>query len=48
MGHYHGREGFQTFSKRTPVVYQSRINATALMRPPYSKLTDRILNFLIG
>jgi coniferyl-aldehyde dehydrogenase len=48
MGHYHGREGFQTFSKRTSVVYQSRINATGLLRPPFSKLTDRILNFLIG
>jgi coniferyl-aldehyde dehydrogenase len=48
MGHYHGREGFQTFSKRTPVLYQSRINATGLMRPPYTKLTDRIVNFLLG
>jgi coniferyl-aldehyde dehydrogenase len=48
MGHYHGKEGFNTFSKQKPVVYQSRINATGLMRPPYTNKTDFILNRLIG
>jgi coniferyl-aldehyde dehydrogenase len=47
MGHYHGKEGFLTFSKAKPVVYQGRINATALMRPPYTSKTDFILNRLI-
>ena len=34
MGHYHGREGFLTFSKQKPVFYQSRINGIGLFTPP--------------
>ena len=48
MGHYHAREGFETFSKKKPVFRQSRINASALMRPPYGKTLDRMLRFLLG
>jgi acyl-CoA reductase-like NAD-dependent aldehyde dehydrogenase len=48
MGHYHGREGFDAFSKRKPVFRQSRLTATALLRPPYGRLADRLLRFLIG
>jgi coniferyl-aldehyde dehydrogenase len=48
MGHYHGREGFNTFSKLRPVFRQSRLSSLALMRPPYGKLADRMLKFLIG
>jgi len=35
MGHYHGRWGFDTFSKLKPVFRQSRLNAMALFLPPY-------------
>jgi coniferyl-aldehyde dehydrogenase len=35
MGHYHGRWGFDTFSKLTPVFYQSRVNGLGLFAPPY-------------
>lgn len=46
MGHYHGGEGFQTFSQLKPVFYQSRWPATALLRPPYGLLLERIVAFL--
>lgn len=47
MGHYHGHEGFLTFSKLKPVFYQSRINAMALFNPPYGKLFERLLKVLL-
>ena len=48
MGHYHAHEGFLALSKAKPVFRQSRINATGLLRPPYGKLADRMLSFLLG
>ena len=46
MGHYHGEEGFLTFSKQKPVLYQARLSSMALMRPPYGRLADFIVRFL--
>lgn len=46
MGHYHGVEGFHTFSKLRPVFYQARYSALTLLWPPYGKLASRVLNFL--
>lgn len=46
MGHYHGRDGFLTFSKQKPVLYQSRITGMALFKPPYRGLADRVVKFL--
>ena len=46
MGHYHGREGFLTFSKLRPIFRQSRWSSLALMMPPYGKLAERVLSFL--
>ena len=46
MGHYHGREGFDTFSKLRPVFYQARFSFMKFMMPPYGKLADRLLAFL--
>jgi coniferyl-aldehyde dehydrogenase len=37
MGHYHGFDGFQTFSKKRGVMVQRRWSATALLRPPYRR-----------
>jgi coniferyl-aldehyde dehydrogenase len=48
MGAYHSREGFRSLSMPKPVFRQSRINTTGLLRPPYGKLADRLLGFLIG
>ena len=47
MGHYHGREGFETFSKLRPVFHQARGSGVSLLYPPYGKLADRMLAFLM-
>ncbi|MBX9870981.1 MAG: coniferyl aldehyde dehydrogenase [Burkholderiaceae bacterium] len=47
MGHYHGHEGFLTFSKLRPVFTQSRFSSAKLLAPPYGPLTDRLLKFLL-
>ena len=47
MGHYHGREGFETFSKLRPVFHQSRFSTVGLLAPPYGRLADRMLSFLL-
>jgi coniferyl-aldehyde dehydrogenase len=47
MGHYHGREGFETFSKLRPVFRQARWSSLGLLYPPYGKLADRMLAFLL-
>ena len=46
MGHYHGYEGFITFSKLRPVFYQARFSAMKFLAPPYGKLAERMLGFL--
>lgn len=46
MGHYHGYEGFLTFSKLRPVFRQARWSSVKLLMPPYGKLADRVLQFL--
>lgn len=46
MGHYHGYEGFVTFSKLRPVFYQARFSAMKFLAPPYGKLAERMLGFL--
>lgn len=47
MGHYHGYEGFLTFSKLRPVFTQARFSTAGLLAPPYGPLTDRLLKFLL-
>ena len=46
MGHYHGYEGFVTFSKMRPVMYQANMTTTKFLAPPYGKFADRVLNFM--
>jgi coniferyl-aldehyde dehydrogenase len=43
MGHYHGKWGFDSFSKLTPVFRQSRFNGMALMTAPYRPVVRRML-----
>ncbi|MCO5096685.1 MAG: coniferyl aldehyde dehydrogenase [Rhodocyclaceae bacterium] len=45
-GHYHGFEGFEAFSKKKAVFYQSRLNGMALFKPPYGKLFERMVKLL--
>lgn len=47
MGHYHGHEGFETFSKMRPVFYQTRWSALQLLAPPYAGLANFALKWLI-
>ncbi len=47
MGHYHGYEGFATFSKLRPVLYQASFSTLKFLAPPYGKLADRMLNFIL-
>ena len=46
MGHYHGYEGFVTFSKMRPVFYQAPFTAVKLLYPPYSNFASKYLQFL--
>jgi len=46
MGHYHGYEGFLTFSKLRPIFRQARRSPMQLLMPPYGKRADRLLAFL--
>ncbi|HQR21644.1 MAG TPA: coniferyl aldehyde dehydrogenase [Burkholderiaceae bacterium] len=46
MGHYHGRWGFDTFSKLTPVFKQSRLNGMNLFMPPYRPHVAKILRLM--
>ena len=47
MGHYHGYEGFLTFSKLRPVFYQAGFSAMKFLAPPYGKLADSLIKWLI-
>jgi coniferyl-aldehyde dehydrogenase len=47
MGHYHGREGFETFSKLRPVFRQAPVSALKFLGPPYGARMDALLKFLI-
>ncbi len=47
MGHYHGREGFNTFSKLRPVYYQPGFSPMQWLRPPYGKFATGVFNLLV-
>lgn len=47
MGHYHGYEGFLTFSKLRPIFKQASFSTLKFLAPPYGKLANNVLNMLI-
>ncbi|TRZ67348.1 MAG: coniferyl aldehyde dehydrogenase [Rhodocyclaceae bacterium] len=48
MGHYHSREGFNTFSKLRPVFYQGPFSAIQMLfQPPYARRAMKILGMLM-
>ncbi|RJF92761.1 coniferyl aldehyde dehydrogenase [Noviherbaspirillum saxi] len=47
MGAYHGKDGFDTFSKLKPVVYQSRLNGMWLIQPPYGKRFKQMMRLML-
>jgi coniferyl-aldehyde dehydrogenase len=47
MGHYHGWEGFQEFSKMRPVHTNPRMSGISMFYPPYTKLHSRLFDLLV-
>ncbi len=47
MGHYHGLEGFDTFSKLKPIFRRHWLGLGRLLRPPHSRLHDWMERILI-
>ena len=48
MGHYHGREGFDTFSKLRPVFQQGPFSAVQMLfQPPYAGRAMQTLRWLM-
>jgi coniferyl-aldehyde dehydrogenase len=47
MGHYHGFDGFVTFSKKRAVMVQRNLAGTALFRPPYAERKKALLHILM-
>ncbi len=47
MGHYHGFEGFQEFSKMRPVHNNPKLSGIQLFYPPYTKLHTRLFDLLL-
>lgn len=43
MGHYHGHEGFLTFSKAKGVFIKQRFNAARMIYPPYGKALQKLV-----
>lgn len=43
MGHYHGHEGFLTFSKAKGVLIKQRFNAARMIYPPYGKALQKMV-----
>ncbi|MCG8672071.1 MAG: coniferyl aldehyde dehydrogenase [Pseudomonadales bacterium] len=47
IGHYHGYQGFTSFSKMRPVFYQPRYNPMALLKPPYPEWVTKSFNTML-
>jgi coniferyl-aldehyde dehydrogenase len=47
MGHYHGYEGFVTFSKLRPVFYQANFTLMKYLAPPYGRFATRVYDFMV-
>ena len=47
MGHYHGYEGFLTFSKLKPVFEVGRYSPLPWLSPPYGKLVNTLLRLML-
>jgi coniferyl-aldehyde dehydrogenase len=43
MGHYHGHEGFLTFSKAKTVLKRGKLNTGKLVHPPYGNFIQKLL-----
>ena len=48
MGAYHGKAGFDTFSRLKPILRQARFNGVGLLNPPYGARFRRMLSIMLG
>lgn len=48
MGQYHGKEGFETFSKMKPIFKQGSISLFSILYPPYGSLVRLFLKAVAG
>ncbi len=46
MGHYHGYDGFKTFSKKRPVMQQKRFASSDFLQPPYTSFKQKLIRFM--
>lgn len=46
MGHYHGFDGFKTFSKKRAVMHQKRFAASDLLHPPFTDLKKKLISIM--
>jgi len=44
MGHYHGYDGFTSFSKMRPVLYQAKYSVVNMLAPPYKGWIKNMLD----
>jgi coniferyl-aldehyde dehydrogenase len=47
MGAYHGKTGFDTFSRLKPILRQARFNGVGLLNPPYGARFRRMLSIML-
>lgn len=47
MGHYRAEEGFATFSQKRAIFYQAKWHGFKLLYPPYGKVINRLLEWMI-
>ena len=47
-GQYHGKWGFDNFSKQKSIFVQSKINATSFFKPPYGKIFNKLSKYLVS
>lgn len=47
MGHYHGREGFLTFSKLPTVFQQGLLRTVNFLQTPYTGLHGKMLDIML-
>ena len=47
MGAYHGHEGFKALSHAKGVFEQATFNLTDIVRPPFGRLVERVVGFMM-
>ncbi|CAL65941.1 coniferyl aldehyde dehydrogenase [Christiangramia forsetii] len=46
MGHYHGYDGFKTFSKKRAVMHQKRFAASDFLHPPFTDFKRKLITVM--